>query len=276
MNKNPKQQTVFLISDGTGITVESIANSVLSQFPDIDFVYQSYCFIDSLDKMNEVIKRINVNFELHEQKPIVFFTMVENTYLKLLHQTPAEIFDCLNPIIDHLETIFKHKALDESGRAHGFSSPKHYDKRIDAINFSLNCDDGLGPQYYNKADIILVGVSRCGKTPSCLYLALQYGIFAANYPITDDFLDANRLPSILEPFQKKIFGLTISAQRLHHIRSERKPHSQYASIEQCNHELNSVETLYKTKKIPYLDSTYYSIEEISARIISETGLKRRL
>ena len=173
MNKKLKQQSVFLISDGTGITVESIANSVLSQFPGIEFVYQSYPFLDSLDKINHVIDHININYELHEQKPIVFFTMVENDYLKLIHQTPAEVFDCLNPMIDHLETIFKRKALDESGRAHGFSSPKHYDQRIDAINFSLNCDDGLGPQYYMKADVILIGVSRCGKTPSCLYLALQ-------------------------------------------------------------------------------------------------------
>ena len=276
MKKKLKKQSVFLISDGTGITVESIANSVLSQFPDIEFVYQSFPFLDSLEKINHVIDNITVNYELHEQKPIVFFTMMENTYLKLIHQTPAEVFDCLNPMIDHLETIFKRKALDESGRAHGFSSPKHYDERIDAINFSLNCDDGLGPQYYNKSDIILIGVSRCGKTPSCLYLALQYGIFAANYPITEDFLDANRLPSILDPYQKKIFGLTIAPQRLHHIRSERKPHSQYASLEQCKHEINSVETLYKTKKIPFLDSTYYSIEEISAKIIAEMGLKRRI
>lgn len=276
MNKYLKKQSVFLISDGTGITVESIVNSVLSQFPDIDFNYHSYPFIDSMEKMNNVLESINVNFELHGQKPIVFFTIVESEYIKLLNQTPAEVFDCLNPMIDHLETIFKRKALDESGRAHGFSSPKHYDKRIDAINFSLNCDDGLSPQHYNKADIILIGVSRCGKTPSCLYLALQYGIYAANYPITEDFLDSNRLPSILEPFQKKIFGLTISPQRLHHIRSERKPHSQYAAIEQCKHEINSVETLYKTKKIPFLDSTYYSIEEISARIMSEMGLKRRI
>ena len=165
-----KKRSVFLISDGTGITVESFAKSVLSQFPDFEFQFHAYPYTDSDDKILSISEKIKANFELYHDEPLVFLTMVQAEKISSLLNTPCHVFDFLNPVIDNLEVILKSKSLDEAGRAHGFLSSKRYDQRIDAINYALNCDDGLGPQNYEKADVILIGVSRCGKTPSCLYI----------------------------------------------------------------------------------------------------------
>lgn len=275
MMQNQKR-SVFLISDGTGITVESFANSVLSQFPDFEFQYHAHPYTDSVEKIEAICEKIHANFELYHTEPLIFLTMVHADMIKPLMNTPCHIFDFLNPMIDSLENILKSKSLDQAGRAHGFLSSKRYDQRIDAINYALNCDDGLGPQNYEKADVILIGVSRCGKTPSCLYMALQFGIYTANYPITEESIDAQYLPQSLKAHKNKLFGLTISPQRLHHIRSERRPNSSYATLAQCQYEVTTVESLYHQQKIPFLDSTHYSIEEISTRIMSHMHIKRRI
>ena len=272
----PNMRTVFLVSDGTGITIESMAHSLLSQFPDLNFCYQSHPYIDTPEKMQFVAQKIQETYAQSQMQPLVFVTMVKTHMINQFHQLPAHVFDFFTPMVDELESILKVKALDAIGRAHGFNSPKRYDQRIDAINYALACDDGLGNKDYDNADVILVGVSRCGKTPSCLYMALQFGIYAANYPITEESIDAYQLPQVLKPFKHKLFGLTISPKRLHQIRQERKPHSRYASLEQCQYEIKSVESLFKSQNIPYLDSTCYSIEEISTRILSQQGIERRL
>lgn len=269
-------RTVFLVSDGTGITIESMAHSLLSQFPGFNFSYQSHPYVDTPEKMAFVIDKIHQAFEQHQNKPLVFVTMVKNKMVDQFYQLPAHVFDFFSPMINELENILNAKALDAIGMAHGFNSPKRYDQRIDAINYALACDDGLGNKDYDNADVILIGVSRCGKTPSCLYMALQFGIYAANYPITEESIDAYQLPSVLKSHHHKLFGLTISPKRLHQIRQERKPHSRYASLEQCQYEIKQVESLFKTQHIPYLDSTCYSIEEISTRILSQQGIERRL
>lgn len=271
-----KKRSVFLISDGTGITVESFAKSVLSQFPDFEFQFHAYPYTESDEQMKSISEKIIANFELYHCEPLVFLTMVQSEKINILLNIPCHVFDFLNPVIDNLEVILKSKSLDEAGRAHGFLSSKRYDQRIDAINYALNCDDGLGPQNYEKADVILIGVSRCGKTPSCLYMALQFGIYAANYPITEESIDSQHLPQSLKSFKNKLFGLTISPQRLAHIRSERRPNSPYATFSQCQYEIATVESLYHQQKIPFLDSTHYSIEEISTRIMSHMHIKRRI
>jgi regulator of PEP synthase PpsR (kinase-PPPase family) len=277
MSHHAKQKrSVFLISDGTGITVESFANSVLSQFPNFEFHYHSFPYTDSIDKIQSICEKIQANYALNEEEPLVFLTMVHSEMIKPLFKAPGHFFDFFNPIVDSLENILQSKSVDEAGRAHGFLSSKRYDQRIEAINYALNCDDGLGNQNYEQADIILIGVSRCGKTPSCLYMALQFGIYAANYPITDESIDQQHLPSSLKPFKHKLFGLTITPQRLHHIRSERRPNSQYASMTQCQYEIAAVESLYQQQHIPFLDSTHYSIEEISTRIMSQKSIERRI
>ena len=196
--------------------------------------------------------------------------------IKPLCSAPGHLFDFLNPIIDKLERVLNSTSLDEAGRAHGFLSSQRYDKRIAAINYALTCDDGLGNQNYELADIILIGVSRCGKTPSCLYMALQFGLFAANYPLTEETIDKQHLPDTLKMYKQKLFGLTITPQRLHHIRSERRPNSNYSSLKQCQHEITAVESLYAQQNISFIDSTYYSIEEIATRIMTQQHLERRI
>lgn len=271
-----KTAIVFLVSDGTGITVESFTNSLLSQFPNINFKFHAFPYTDTNEKVQAIVKKIEDYAQRTQQRPIVFSTIIDQTMLKPLFECSAEVFDLFNPMIDRLEHILETNAIDEAGRAHGFTSPSQYDQRIDAINYALNCDDGLGCKNYQRSDVILIGVSRCGKTPSCLYMALQFGIYAANFPITEEYLDSHQLPKLLEEFKPRLFGLTISAQRLQQIRHERRPHSKYASLEQCQYEINHVENLYQQHQIPYLDSTFYSIEEISTRIISQLNLKKRL
>jgi regulator of PEP synthase PpsR (kinase-PPPase family) len=270
------QKQVFLISDGTGITVESYTNSLLSQFPSIDFIFHSFPYVESATQIDDIVLKINSYYQHYQEKPIVFLTMVNSSMLQPLYTTQAHVFDLYNPLIDELENILKSKSIDAIGRAHGFISSSRYDQRIDAINYALATDDGLSEKNYNSADIILIGVSRCGKTPSCLYMALQFGIYAANFPITEESLDAHQLPSILSQFKSKLFGLTISPKRLQQIRQERRPHSQYASLEQCQYEVKQVESLYKSQNIPYLDSTCYSIEEISTRIINQMNIRKRI
>lgn len=271
-----EHKQIFLISDGTGITVESFTKSILSQFPNITFDFHYYPYIDTLDKINTIVIKIEELFISYGQKSIIFSTIVNPKMLSPIFEAHAEVFDLFNPVVNRLETILATKAIDVIGRTYGFTSPSEYDHRIDAINYALNCDDGLGFKNYSLADIILIGVSRCGKTPSCLYMALQFGIYAANFPLTEESLDAHSLPSILKEFKSKIFGLTITPQRLQHIRHERRPHSKYASLEQCSYEVNLVESLYRHQNIPFLDSTHYSIEEISTRIIARMSLKKRL
>jgi regulator of PEP synthase PpsR (kinase-PPPase family) len=151
-----------------------------------------------------------------------------------------------------------------------------YKSRIDAVHFALDNDDGARTRHYDMADIILIGVSRSGKTPTCIYLALQYGIRAANYPITEDDLDDNRLPSVLKQYRSKLFGLMISPDRLVAIRHERKANSRYASFQQCQMELRAIQGIYTSQGIPSIDVSEMSVEEIATRIIQSTGLKRRI
>lgn len=276
MGAPKKQKHVFLISDGTGITVESYCNSLLSQFPNFEFTYHSFPYTDSPEKVSHIIQMIETCHKQHADKPIIFLTMVNTKMIEPLYHTPAELFDLYNTMIDRLEKVLESESIDAVGRAHGFISPSRYDQRIDAINYALTCDDGLSDKNYNTADVILIGVSRCGKTPSCLYMALQFGIYAANYPITEESIDAHELPSVLQKFKSKLFGLTISPKRLQQIRHERRPHSKYASLEQCIYEVNHVESLYRSQQIPFLDSTFHSIEEISTRIINEMNIKKRI
>ena len=276
MTKPRLEKHVFLISDGTGITVESYTNSLLSQFPSMDFIFHSFPYTESKQQIEEIIIQINSCYKLKHEKPIIFLTMVNTSMLEPLYHAQADVFDLYTPLIDKLESILQSKSIDVIGRAHGFVSPSLYDQRIDAINYALATDDGLSDKNYHSADVILVGVSRCGKTPSCLYMALQFGIYAANFPITDESLDAYYLPDILKPFKSKLFGLTISPKRLQQIRQERRPNSKYASLEQCQYEIKQVESLYKTHHIPFLDSTCYSIEEISTRIINQMNIKKRI
>lgn len=271
------QRTVFFLSDRTGITAETLGHSLLTQFDGVKWSRQSIPFLDSLKKVQELAQRINKTAERDGHRPLVFSTLVEEEQRAVIEQANCVFYDFFGTFIDSMERELKQQSAHAVGRSYGLqgNSSTYFD-RMEAINFTLNNDDGVSARNFAKADIILVGVSRSGKTPTCLYMALQYGISAANYPLTEEDMDSMRLPKILEPFRDKLFGLTLNAEQLHRIRQERRPNSPYAALSQCQQEIQWQESLYRLSKIPYMDTSNISIEEISATILKQSGLKRAL
>lgn len=270
------KRSVFIISDGTGLTAESLAHSLMTQFENIDFEKQTIPYLDSMEKAQDFIGQIEACYAETKIKPLIFMTMVNPDISAYIQSANARVFDLFNTFLGPLEHELEIKSSYTVGKTHGVANIEAYNHRIEAVNYTLAHDDGLKVREYDKADIILIGVSRCGKTPSCLYMALQFGTLAANYPFTDDDLNDFHLPESLRPFKKKLFGLSIDSKRLQSIRNERRPDSQYASAEQCRQEVANVEAMYRYEKIPFLNSTYYSIEEIATKIMTAAGIERRL
>ncbi len=271
-----RQRTVFYLSDRTGITVETLAHTLLTQFDGIRWHKISIPFIDSVERAQNAAQQINAAAIKDGCRPLVFSTLVEPTIRAPIEAANCAIYDFFDRFIDSMEKELGQQSSHAIGRSHGMSDAASYTKRIAAVNFAQTNDDGVSAKSFNQADIILVGVSRSGKTPACLYLALQYGIYAANYPLTEEDMDATSLPPALRPFKNKLFGLTISAEQLHKIRQERKPNSRYSSLAQCQKELEWQQNLYQREKIPFIDTTATSVEEISTIILNRSGLKRQL
>ena len=268
-------RTVFFISDRTGITAEALGNSLLTQFPEIEFKRINLAFIDSLKKAKTVANLIQEASKTDGQPALIFSTQVSNQYRKILENSGGIIFDFFETFISKMEDTLETKSSHEMGLSHGVGNKNTYSGRIDSINFALNNDDGLSTKNYDHADIILTGVSRSGKTPTCLFLALQYGIYAANYPLIDEDLDSVKLPSVLKPFKNKLYGLSINPVRLQNIRGERRSNSGYASIEQCQKEVRRAEDMYVQNNVPFIDTSHISIEEIAGRILQKSKLERR-
>ncbi|AZZ91524.1 pyruvate, phosphate dikinase/phosphoenolpyruvate synthase regulator [Hahella sp. KA22] len=270
------KRTAFFISDGTGITAEALGQSLLAQFEFIEFEKITLPYIDSLEKARKAVARIDKASEIDGNKPVIFDTIVNSEIRAEIRKSQGYMIDIFGTFLEPLEQELGSKSTYTVGKSHSIVSNSSYNRRIDAMNYALENDDGARVRYYNEADIILVGVSRSGKTPTCIYLALQYGIKAANFPLTEDDILDQRLPESLRSYREKIFGLTIDPERLAVIRNERKPNSKYASIKQCNYEVEEVELMYRRERIPYLNSTDYSVEEISTRIMMMTGIERRI
>lgn len=265
----------FMISDGTGITAENLGNSLMTQFGNIEFEKQTIPYIDTVEKAQATVKRINQCFTETGIKPLIFMTLINTEIAKTISQSQASIFDLFNTFLGPLEQELNSKSSYTVGRAHGVADTQTYSHRIEAVDYALAHDDGIKIRGYDKADIILIGVSRCGKTPSCLYMALHFGVLAANYPFTEEDLTSFQLPEALRPYKSKLFGLTIDPERLQHIRTERRPNSRYASAEQCRIEVAEVEAMYQRESIPYLNSTRFSIEEIATKVLAIAGIKRK-
>ncbi|WP_419418658.1 pyruvate, water dikinase regulatory protein [Legionella sp. D16C41] len=263
----------FIISDGTGITAENLGHSLLTQFSNIEFTKHTIPYIDTLVKAQITVEQINNIYNKTGVKPLVFMTLINSEIANTIKQANACVFDLFNTFLEPLEKELGEKSSYTVGQAHGFSQA--YSHRIIAVDYTLAHDDGVKIKGYEQADIVLIGVSRCGKTPSCLYMALHFGILAANYPFTDDELSASRLPECLKPYKHKLFGLTIDPERLQHIRQERRPNSRYASIEQCRIEVSEVEAMYRRENIPFLNSTRFSVEEIATKVISIANIQRK-
>ena len=270
------QRTIFFISDHTGVTAETLGHSLLTQFDGQDLRQVTVPFIDTDDKARETVQRINEAARLARMRPIIFSTMLNDGCREIVKKANGLHLDIFNVFLEPLEKEFGQKGSHTGGRAHGMSDFKSYMKRIDATNFALTNDDGGFVQNYATADIILVGVSRSGKTPTCLYLALQYGIYAANFPLTDTECESGTLPDILLKHKKKLLGLTIEPKRLRHIRKERRPLGRYSAVQQVRFELRESEKIFKRYGISYINTTEFSIEEIASRILENTGVERRV
>ena len=270
------KRTVFFLSDRTGITAETLGHSLLTQFEGIEFKQITLPFIDSVEKAEQAVEQINNAASQNGCAPLLFSTLIDMEVREVISQSKGFLLDFFDTFINPLESELGIQSAHAVGRSHGMGVYANYKARIDAVNFALGNDDGVTTRHYPAADIILIGVSRSGKTPTCLYLALQYGILAANYPLTEEDLESPRLPSLLEPYRDKLYGLTINPLRLQQIRRERRPDSHYASMQQCEHEVRTVESMYRREQIPFLDTSSVSIEEIATTILHHTGLVRRL
>jgi len=270
------RRRVFFVSDRTGITVEALGSSLLTQFADVDFLRVTLPFIDSIPKAIQVVAQVNEARRDSGQRPLVFSSIVDDEVRAEIRKCDALVLDVFERFIVPLEGELDMKSLHAVGRSHSAGNVKDYNHRIEAINYTLSHDDGVTHRGLEEADIIMVGVSRSGKTPTCLYMAMQFGIKAANYPLIPEDLEANRVPPSLMPLKDKVWGLSISPERLHQIRSERRPDSRYAALDNCRYEVVAAEKLMRQAGIPYLDSTTKSIEEIATHMLHEAHLVRRV
>ena len=269
-------RSVFFISDGTAITSETLGRSILSQFPSVPFETRVIPYVDTLDRADEAVNQINLAHQRDGVKPLVFDTIVDPVIRERINGADAFNLDIYEGLISKIADEIKVQPAPHTGHAHGDVDSENYKSRIDAVHFALDNDDGARTTHYDAADIILIGVSRSGKTPTSLYLALQFGIRAANYPLTEDDLYENSLPKALKPYRDKLFELVIDTDRLVKIRNERRAGSRYASYQQCQQELRAIQGIYISQGIPNIDVSTMSIEEIATRILQMTGLKRRI
>jgi hypothetical protein len=268
------QRTVFFISDGTGITAETFGNAILAQF-EMRPRHVRLPFIDSVDKAHQAVRQINHTAEVEGRRPIVFTTLVNEDVLGVIQQgCKGLLLDMFGTFVNPLEQELGITSNHRIGRFSDVSKSQEYHDRIEAINFSLAHDDGQLNRDLELSDVILIGVSRSGKTPTSLYLAMQYGLKAANYPLIPEDFDRKQLPPALVPHVKKIFGLTIQPDRLSEIRNERRPNSRYASLDNCRHEVNEAEAMMRRSGIRWLSTTTKSIEEIATTILQEIRPER--
>ena len=270
------ERTVFFLSDQTGVTAETLGHSLLTQFDGQNFRQVTLPFIDTEDKAHEAVRKINKAGATDKKRPVVFSTLVQNEFRTIVRGANGLHLDIFDEFLEPLEEEFQQKPTYESGRAHGMSDINAYMKRIEATNFALANDDGGISRNYDMADVVLIGVSRTGKTPTCLYLALQYGVYAANFPLTEEEFETGELPGFLIQQKQKLFGLTIAPDRLRQIRKERRSLGKYSSAQQVRYELRETEKLFKRYSIPSVDTTEFSIEEIASRILDSTGVERRV
>ena len=271
-----QKRAAFFISDRTGITAEMLGHSLLTQFERVPFQEVTLPFVDSVEKAHEIVTRINETAAKEGVRPIVISTLVNTEIATIVGAANALFLDCFEIFISPLERELGVRASHAIGRSHSVTDLVNYYHRIDAVNYSLGHDDGLAARDLADADIILVGVSRSGKTPTCLYMAMQFGIRAANYPLAPEGFITKQLPGQVRPLRARLRGLTIKPERLQQIRNERRPGSKYATLENCEFEVREAEALMRQEGIPYLDATSKSVEELATTILHEAKLVRRI
>lgn len=267
---------VFYISDRTGLTAENIGEALLNQFSTVEFKRATYPFIDTPEKARSVVEKVNQTATAAGERPIAFVSVVDFEIRAIIKEADAFVINFFDTFLGTLEKELNMEAtLSIQGGHHSIGNPRRYDARMEAVNFSLSHDDGVSDKNLKEADVILMGVSRSGKTPTCLYLALQYGIRAANYPLIPDDLESPDLPRMVKPYQDKLFGLTIKPERLQAIRQERRPNSPYSRLDTCRSEVADAQAMFKRYGIPFTNTTDKSVEELAVHIMQACQLKRR-
>jgi len=269
------QRTVFYISDGTAITTETLGHSLLTQFRHVQFRQIRIPFVADLTRAHAAVAQVNAALAEDGVAPIVFISIVDSEIRRVLRKHEGVTLDLFADFLDRLEIVLGVDRESSVGQAHGVANLERYEERMEATNYALNHDDGVSTSYQN-ADLVLVGISRSGKTPTCLYMALHYGVKAANYPLTESDLEAQRLPDYLRNCKNKIVGLSIDADRLAQIRETRRPGSRYASVRQCHWEVDAAESLLRAAGIPIFNTTHSSIEEIASLVLMQLGLQREM
>jgi [pyruvate, water dikinase]-phosphate phosphotransferase / [pyruvate, water dikinase] kinase len=269
-----QRRTVFFVSDGTGITAQMLGHSLLTQFEGMEFNQVTLPFVDSTEKAEECVARIAA--EADNGQPIVFSTLVNNDVRAVVRRAKALFIDFFESFIDPLEAGLGIKSSHTIGRSHAAMDKKEYQQRIEAINFAMAHDDGASHRELALADVILIGVSRSGKTPTSLYLAMQFGVKAANYPLIPEDFHRMKLPEALRGEKARLYGLTIAPDRLHEIRKERRPGSRYAELDNCRFEVEQAESLMRREGIRCINSTSKSIEEIATTILRELRIVRQI
>ena len=268
-------RTVFFVSDSTGITAAALGHALLAQFDDVDFREVTIPFVADAGRAQQAVEEIDAAGRADGIRPIVFSTLTDPGIHDRVEECDALVLDMFSAFLRPLEIELNKGSIHAPGRFHGLVNRASYEGRIDAVDFAISHDDGASTRHYESADLILVGVSRTGKTPTSVYLAMQFGIKTANYPLTEDDLAGGELPPVLKEHRDLLFGLTIDAERLRQIRSERRPNSRYASLNQCRKEVTEGESLLRRARVTCLDTSNLSIEEIASRILQTTGLRRR-
>lgn len=266
-------RTVIFVSDGTGITAETMGHSLLTQFEGVNFRLVRLPFVDTLEKAVSAKEAIDQVFSDTGLRPIVFTTLINSELALIVNRANGLCLSFIETFLAPLEEELGVKSTHTVGRSHGSTDSSGYKQRIEAINYTLSHDDGVTNMDLEAADVILIGVSRCAKTPTSLYLAMQFGIKAANFPLIPEDFDRKQLPGSIERYRSKLFGLTIRPERLHQIRSERRPNSNYAALENCRYEVREAEKMMRAAGVRWLDSSTRSIEEISAKIVQEIRLE---
>ena len=269
------RRTIFYVSDGTGITAETIGHSVLTQFENVEFETFRIPFVDDDAKARSAALRIKTSYAQCGVRPIVVNTIMDQKLSDIVAESGAFMLDVFAPFLGPLEIELDAKRSPRVGKAHGLTDFGEYEARINATNYALTHDDGVDVNY-GDADLILVGVSRVGKTPTCLYMALHYGVKAANYPLTEEDLEKLELPKRLVPYRSRLYGLTIDAKRLNQVREARRPGSRYATLEQCRYELAQADKLFRRESIGTQNTTHTSIEEIASKILAQLGIERHM
>ena len=270
-------RTICFVSDRTGITSETLGQALLAQFEGVETRTVTMPFVSTLQEARGVVERINAIARTEQARPIIFSTLVDDGIRAVVKEADGFFLDFFDAFLAPLESELEVRSAHVTGHAApGAAADPAHSARIDATNFALANDDGSGARDYRSADLILIGVSRTSKTPTSLYLALQYGVFTANYPLTDEDLETGKLPKVLQPFVSKLFGLTIDAERLQLIRQERRPGSRYASPQQVRYEVRTALSLFERQSIPHLDVSECNVEEIASRILSRMNLERRV